>query len=500
MEVLLTFDVGTTSMKCCAFDASFNILAKTAVEYQLETKGEHVIEADPEIYFSGFVKSVGLIKEKGIDLSKVVSLGFTTQGETLTLVDGKGEPVAKSVVWLDDRAFEEAEELKKSISATDFSKKTGQPEIGGATPLAKLKNLLKNDYIGDHAYKALLLEDYLVFRLTGEYKTEHSLICSTGYYDIREHRIENGYLSLAGAENSLIPEVCKCGEIAGKVTREAAELCGLREGIPVVLTAMDQTCSAIGAGNVEKGIVSETTGTCLTALTTVERPFDDPGALQFYTHFDDGYLALAYNPTAAMIIKWLKDEFIKDTDGCRNSEFNAYDYMSCLAEKVPAGCDGMLVLPHFAGKLIPYISPDMRGCFYGVSVNSTKGHFIRGVMEGVAFMLKEDLDYFAKNGIVSDEIRSLGGGSRDSLWMKIKASVTGKNIYTLENEESTSLGAAILSAKGIGLISDVKAASRKAAKIRETFLPDENEREVYEKAYARYKKLDEAIRSFVGNG
>lgn len=498
MEIILTFDVGTTSMKCCAFDTDFNVIEKTVTEYSLQTRGEHMVEADPEIYFDGLIKSISLMKEKGVDLSDVAAIGMTTQGETTVALGRDGKPVRNAIVWLDDRASDEAEELSREIPSDVFFRRTGMPEIGGALPLSKLKMLMREDS-DRRISKVLLLEDYLIYRLTGEYKTEHSLICSTGYYDILNRRLNGDFLSLAGADPYVLPEVGKCGDVAGLVTTDAARLCGIKAGTPVVLTAMDQTCSAIGAGNVEEGVVSETTGTCLTVLSTVKRPdLTKPGPLQFYTHYDDSFLALAYDPTAALLIKWLKDEFIKDTDGCKSSPLNAYDYMSSLAEKVPAGCDGLLALPQFAGKNVPDFCPDMRGTFYGLSVNTTKGHFIRAIMEGVAFMLRENLDCLEKSGIAAREIRSLGGGSRDLLWTKIKASVTGKKLVTLENEESTSLGAAILAAKGVGMINDVPSAAEKAVRTRDAFLPDERERNIYDETYAKYLRLDRAIRGFVG--
>lgn len=494
MSVLLTFDVGTTSMKCCAFDENFSILASSTVEYTLNTRGEHIVEADPNIYWDGMCKSIRNLQEKGIDLKQIVSCGITTQGETSIVLNKDLEPICPAIVWLDDRADTQAAWLASEITLPKFYQTTGLPEIGGAVPLAKLKMLMENPDIKARAYKILLLEDYLVFKLTGQIKTEHSLICSTGYYDIINHSYRDDFLSLAGATRDLLPEVLPCGTVAGKVTKDAASQTLLPEGIPVVLTAMDQTASAIGAGNVRSGIVSETTGTCLTVVATTEKPDFTTGVpLQYYTHYDNQYLVLAYNTTAAIIMKWFKDEFIAQTEECKNSPLNAYDYMSQLAAAVEPGCEGLTMLPHFAGKAMPNFCPNVRGCFYGVSLNTKKAHFIRAIMEGVSYMLRENLESFEKAGIPLAQIRSLGGGARDTVWSSIKASITGKTLVTTQVQESTSLGAAFLSAKAIGMTADVPSLADRIISLGQTFAPDTAQQTVYNDLYQKYLQLDRAI-------
>lgn len=494
MRTLLTFDVGTTSMKCCAFDEALKLVSNTTVEYALDTKGAHIVEADPNIYWEGMCNSIRALQEKGICLQEVLSCGITTQGETTIVVDSHGTPILPAIVWLDDRASQQARFLTKRITADRFYRTTGMPELGGATPLAKLKMLMDDPDIKRRAAKVLLLEDWLVYKLTCRFATEHSLICSTGYYDIIKRDYCDEFLSLAGASRDILPPVLPCGTIGGTVTAEAAAQCLLPEGTPVVLTAMDQTASAIGAGNIHTGVVSETTGTCLTVVATAEKPDFSTGVpLQYYTHYDGKFLALAYNTTAAIIMKWFKDEFIAQTDECRSSPLNPYDYMSTLAESIAPGADGLTMLPHFAGKAMPDFRPNVRGCFYGMSLNTSKGHFIRAIMEGVSYMLRENLESFEKAGIPVSQIRSLGGGSRDTVWSGIKASVTGRTLLTTMQEESTSLGAAILSAKAIGLAPDVSAMVEKAVALKGAYHPDPALQATYSSLYEKYLRLDKAI-------
>lgn len=494
MKTILTFDVGTTSMKCCAFDENLQLIASSSAEYSLNTQGSHIVESDPEIYWNGMCKSIRQLIENGLNPSDIAICGITTQGETSILLDRHGKPLRPAIVWLDDRAADQAAFLAANIDKTDFYQTTGLTEISGALPLAKLRWLNEQEELRGKIAKILLLEDYLIYRLTGEIKTEHSIICSTGYYDIQTHSYRDDYLRLADASDSILPEVLPCGSIAGTVSKLASEQCLIPQGTPIALTAMDQTASAVGAGNVMPGDVTETTGTCLTlAATTDKTDCTTSAPIQYYTHYDGRYLALAYNATAAIIMKWFKDECIADTDAFRSSGKNSYTYMSELAATVSAGADGLIMLPHFAGKAMPNFSPNVRGCFYGVSLHTGKAHFIRAIMEGVSFMLRENLESFEKAGIAVNEIRSLGGGSKDNLWCEIKASVTQKTMHTMQVEESTSLGAAILCAKAIGMTQDVAALARSTTKTKRTYYPNPTLADTYTDAYQKYLALDRAI-------
>jgi xylulokinase len=499
MQVILTFDVGTTSMKCCAFDEQFRIIDSVTIEYALETRGENFIEVDPAVYWKGLCDSTRTLFSRSLRPENVAAVAITTQGETTIVLDGHDTPILPAIVWLDNRAGAQAEDLSAHIDIRRFYSTTGLPSISGTMPVAKLKWIMEQPELRNRVRKILLLEDYLIYRLTGQFVTEHSLVCSTGYYNIITHRYESGILDLAGVPEELLPEVLPCGSMAGSVTGISAGETGLRPGTPVVCTAMDQTSSAVGAGNITVGTVSETTGTCLTIVATAEKPdFDAASALQYYTHYNDKYLALAYNPTAAIIMKWFKDQFVADTEGLKAAGINAYNYMSELAAAVPPGSDGLLLIPHFTGKSMPDTYDAMRGCFMGLSLGTTRGHFIRAIMEGVAYMMRENLGMFNAAGIPVSQIRSLGGGARDTLWCAIKASVAGCEVLTMENDESTSLGAAILAAGAIGRTGDVAALSLQLARSKASYMPDPDWQKVYNRLYRDYKRLDAMAAAFYG--
>jgi len=339
----------------------------------------------------------------------------------------------------------------------------------------------------------------MIHRMTGRFVSHHSLQSSTGWYDINDGRLWSGMLSAAGLDTSLFPEVLPCGVKAGTLTKQAACDLGLAEDITVATGAMDQICSAIGAGNIVPGIITETTGTALViGATSVAPDYTHPLKPVYYTHYEKGrFLLLPYCTTAGIVLKWFKDEFCGEelAESARTGR-QVYDILDRLAETVAPGSDGLIVLPHFAGSYSPDLNPSARGVFFGVDLAKKRGHFVRAILESIAYMLRENTELLEKTGAGAREIRSLGGGAKSALWNRIKADVTGRTVVTMVNGESTSLGAAILGSVALGWHRSVAEACESTVVTAKRFEPDEAARGIYDRQYARYLSLYRALAGF----
>lgn len=495
MGIFLTFDIGTTAVKGCAFDERFRRVASVKQEYALETPREHFVEMDPQAYWRAVADGARRIIAGGISPESILCVTFTTQGETLIPVDRTGEPLSSAIVWLDDRAQREAEQLAGVIDRETFYHTTGIPQLSAATPLAKLCwHVRQRRDLHEKVYKYLLLEDYLIFRMTGRFVTEQSLLSSTGYYDIVCRRYWPEALRACGVGEEKLPEVLPCAALAGGVTGEAAAQTGLMEGTPVIAGAMDQVCAALGAGNVRQGVLVENTGTCLAVTATADRPaFSADGAVQVYTHFDDRYLLLAYNPTAAVVLKWFKDAFLGEYAQALPPGANLYDAMTAEAAKVPALAGGVTMIPHFSGRLFPDADPDMRGAFVGLGLGTTRAHCIRAILESVAYMLRQSVQALEALGVSVTEIRSVGGASVSDLWNRIKASITRLPTASMSESESTALGAAMLGALGLGMYPDAREISDRFIRPDREYAPAPGEASAYEWGFARFEEINRRL-------
>jgi len=490
----LTFDVGTTSMKTCVFQRDFSIAFSHTEEYDLVYPEKDYVELPAEQYWQALCRGIAAVWKFGISAEQLRVVTITTQGETLIPVDGKGVPLTNAIVWLDNRAEAEAAELNAKLAPEEFFHTTGMTELTGATPIAKLLWLRRHcPAVSSKTARFLLLEDYLIFRLTGRMISEHSLLSSTGYLDIRNNCYWEKILRLSGVSQELLNPILPCGSVAACVTVEAAEQTGLLPGMPVATGAMDQIAGALGAGNIRPGVITETTGTCLALGATAKVPDFDMAAGKFsiYRHFDDQYIYLPYDPTAAIILKWFQENFMGQLAAeCKASGMSIYQQMDRLAEASGPGAKGVLLVPHFSGKLVPDCNPNAKGVFYGVGLDTVPADLIRAILEGVGYMLRENLECFRAAGIPVQEVRSMGGGSRSDLWMQVKADICQTPFVRTMESEAASLGAAMLGALALGDFPDAQTLCDTCLRTDRVFLPGQP---VYESGYRKYLALFRAL-------
>ena len=445
-DTILAFDIGTTSVKIVQFTPELRQVACVREESALNRSGK-TVEAPPERYLDAVRRGLSRLPERG----SAAAVAVTTQGETLIPVDGDGRPLCDAIVWLDSRADREAEELRGRLDEREFYETTGLPAVGGALPLAKLLWLRRErPEIFSAARKFLLLEDYLIFWLTGRMVTEKSLLTSTGYFDIRRDCLWEKALAEAGVGPERIPEALECGVPAGKILPERAAELGLSPRAVVVTAAMDQTAAALAAGRTEPGAVTETTGTALVVTACTGAPEFRPGhRTVVYRHAEKGkYLYLLAGNTAGMALGWFRDEFCRDMPG-----EEGYALLDGMAARVPRGCGGLVFLPYLSGCVEPDFLPGATGCFYGVRLSSTRAHFARAVMESAACQLADFLDRLRDLGCEPrGPVISLGGGARSGLWMQMMADFGEHGFSVPFCREASAAGAALLAARGSGLL------------------------------------------------
>ena len=461
---LLGIDYGTTSVKAALFDENLQQSVCLSEDYTLKIKDD-IVEFEAVKYWDILEKLLGTVLKE----SKVDALSIDTQCETLILTDEFGNPVRDAIVWLDNRATKEAEIIEEHFGRQKVYEITGQPEITATWPACKLLWIKNNEpEVWAKTKKIFLLEDYLLYKLTGEFVTEKTLQSSSLYFDINEGKWWREILDFIGVSEEMLPKLLDSGKCVGEY-----------DGIKIVTSAMDQIAGAIGAGVVEKGTVSEMTGTTMAIFVpTDEIPsYDETSIVPCHYNYDNGYCLLSWSPTAGMALKWFKNAFLAD------KSFKELDEM---AEKVSVGSDGVVFLPYLCGSTMPKYNPDARGSFTGLTPEHTSAHLVRSIMESVACILKSNLDYL---NVPVNEIRAMGGGALSSLWCNMKADITGKNLVTLKNKETACLGSAILAGVGSGCFTSVKDACKKI-QTDKIYTPTGAD---YSAAYEKYIEYDSIL-------
>jgi xylulokinase len=461
---LLGIDIGTTSVKTALFSDKLEMKMSLTADYTLDSHGDRV-EFDGSKYWDIVKNEIEKIREE----YNIDALAVDTQCETLILTDENGFPVRPAIVWLDNRATEEAEIITEHFGHKRVYEVTGQPEITATWPACKLLWVKRHEpEIWSKVKKVFLLEDYILYKMTGKFISEKTLQSSTIYFDIHHGEWWKEMLDFIGVDTNMLPTL-----------NSSAKLVGEYDGISVVTGAIDQIAGAIGAGVVKKGIVSEMTGTTMVIFMPSDTvpEYDPKSIVPCHYNYDDKYCLLSWTPTAGMALKWFKNAL------CENYSFSELDD---LAQSVPAGSEGVTFLPYLCGSTMPKYNPDARGSFTGLTTEHHRGHFVRAVMESVSCMLKSNLDYLALD---VDEIRAMGGGANSPLWCQMKSDMTGKRLVTLKNKETACLGSAILAGVGVGVFGTVEEAA-KMIELDRAFEPQGTD---YSECYQRYLHYDRIL-------
>lgn len=461
----LGIDLGTTSVKAAVFDDTGRRLSLRSVEYSLDTGAGGVIEFPAERYVSICRELIdGLSAEFRIE-----ALSIDSQGETLILADSDGKALYPAINWMDTRAVNEAKLIEEKFGRRKVYEITGQPEITAGWPASKLLWFRNNrPDIFSRIKKIFLLEDWIIYNLCGAFVSEPTLQSSSVYFDIRKRVWRDEMLDFVGVSDCQLPEVVPCGSAAGEY-----------RGIKVVTGALDQIAGSLGAGVSSPGEISEMTGTIMAICAPCRDipAYDSNSVIPCHLHALDGmYCRLMWSSAAGAALKWFRDGFLP------GEKFPALDKM---AAAVPPGCEGLTFLPHLCGASIPVYNPDAKGCFYGLTLTHTRAHFVRAILESVAYTLKSDLDYIGFGG--ESELRITGGGAYGELWPQIKSDVTGCRLVTLDETECACLGAAMLAGVGAGFYPSLRDAAAMAVRTKRVFTPSGAD---YSGAYRAYLNLD----------
>lgn len=497
MDFLLAIDIGTTTVKAGVFSVDGKCIGIAHQGYDLDTPAVDQVEIDAEIYWEATINVVRKALDQGhIPNNKIAGIGVSSQGETLVAVDKNGIPIYPAIVWLDKRAQKQAQELELQLGETVYAH-TGIPEINPTWTACKIAWLKENHPdVYNKVDKFLLVQDFIIHRLTGQFITEGSISCTTMLFDIVSRCWWEDAYKAIGLSPTRLAKISNPGEIAGKLTDKAAATLGLSSGTPVVLGGMDQAVGAVGAGNIMPEMVSETTGGALAIQVTLTRPDIDPTQqVPVYLHsVPDRYLFVPVCDTGGMALQWFKDVFgtVEEELAAKEGK-NVYELLTDMAGEVPAGCEGLIMLPHLMGAFSPEYNSRARGSFVGFTLYHKKNHFTRAVLEAVAFMLRRNLELIQESGIEIKEIRSTGGGAASQLWRQIKADVCQIPVVTLQNNDTALLGDAILAAIAVGLYASPEEAVQQMVSPAQKLLPIPGNDSIYEEAFQNYCQLNDIL-------
>lgn len=460
----ITVDLGTTNIKVATYDETLRQLAIVSETVEYMRNGD-LVEFDAEDYFQTVARLITKCCKNAFPTSPypVREIVLTGQAESLILISEKGRPIRNGISWMDMRSRAECEELQNSFDVEQCYHITGQPSIIPTWPITKILWLKRHEpKIFEQTKYYLLIKDYIQMRLTGIIAGEYSVYNFSHYFDICKKQYWHGILDYVGVNLSQLPALVEPCTVIGRLTQEAASLTGLSKDTKVNVGTLDHFSGMIGTGNIKEGIISESTGTVLGIATMVNMPlFSKERVPCHYGPFPNTYVLLPVCESGGISLEWFKNELMSQTD---YADIN----QNCSIKKRPGS---IVFLPYLTGINAPDFNKDASGVFFGLNVNHNQYDLALAVMEGVAHMLRSNIDSIEQAGIKATGIISTGGGARSDLWCQIKADITNYPIMVPENEEASCLGCAIIGAVAEGIYHDYKSAVDDLISIRKNFNP-----------------------------
>lgn len=480
----ISIDLGTTNIKVAAYGDALEELAIEAENVNY-IGGGIFIEFDPQEYFH-------IVKNTLIRCCKKVfsttpfpinQIILTGQAESLILVDKDMNPLRNGISWLDMRSSEECKELKAHFDSDLCYKTTGQPEIIPTWPITKILWVKKNEpEVFARVEKFLLLKDYIHYQLTGSLAGEFSIYNFSHYFDITQKKYWEEILAYCGVDSSQLPPLVEPCSIVSNITPQLAEDLHLNTTTRINLGTLDHFAGMIGTGNITEGIISESTGTVLSIATMVTNAtFSKSKVPCHYGPFKNSYVLLPVCESGGVSLEWYKKQFMADV---------SYASMNKKLSK-RALPNELIFLPYITGVNAPDFNSNAKGVFYGAQLKHDKFDFAYAVMEGIAHLLKINIDYIQRAGYPVGRIISTGGGARSDLWSQIKANITGYEVAIPSNEEAACLGAAIIGAVADKKFVNYEEAIKNCVSIKKQFFP--KDKSLFLRKHELFRNLYKAL-------
>ena len=499
MAFLLGVDIGTSGTKTVLFDEAGNTVASAVEEYPLYQPNVGWAEQDPEDWWMATYTTIKqVVSKSGINAAEIKGIGLSGQMHGAVLLDQNNNVLRKAIIWCDQRSFAECDQITSTIGKERLIEITANPALTGFTASKILWVRNNEPQIYEKVKKILLPKDYIRFKLTGEFATEVSDASGMQLMDIPARKWSDEVLGKLSIERSMLGELYESQEVTGKVNKDASLLTGLEVGTIVVGGAGDQAAGAIGNGIVRPGVVSSTIGTSGVVFAFSQNVSIDPlGRVHTFCHaVPNTWHIMGVTQGAGLSLKWFRDNFcIEEKRTAELMKVDPYMLMDKEAEKVNAGCSGLIYLPYLMGERTPHLDPNAKGVFFGLSAKHEKQDMIRSVMEGVVYSLKDCLEIIKEMGVDVSEVRASGGGGKSPLWRQMQADVFGTEITTINSSEGPALGVALLAGVGAGVYSNITEACDVVIKVKTRQEADNQLNSEYTKFYNIYKRLYKSLKS-----
>jgi len=490
MDCIITIEIGTGAIRVAAFDLKGAMLGSSKGAYPTFHARPDFSEQDPEqIFITMLYILKNFLNEKiHPKKHKVVCICFSAAMHSVLPIDKNGVPLGNAMVWSDNRAKKEANELKNSKLGKSLYKVTGTP-IHAMSPLNKITWIKNNDKERfNSAQKFISIKTYILQQLTGEYIVDYSIASATGMLNIYTLKWENDALKPAGITKEKLPDLVPVFYTPKKLKKEFQTSLGLPDKVKLIVGSSDGCMATLGAGVWGDGkatvTLEESGAVRVTGKAALQ---DDKQRLFNYLITEGHYVSGGPTNNAGSVFEWYAKQF---------GDFkNAFDLEDCMenlindAAKVSVGSAGLIFLPYLQGERAPIWNANAKGVYFGLNINHQQQHFVRATIEGILYAIYS----IGKTLQEHRNIKSLSANGTFAsypFWTQMMADIFNIPVHIKQGSgsDSVAFGSFLLSATEIGIYKNLDEAA-KTVKLPDSFTPNKQHHQVHMKNYAIFERL-----------
>lgn len=484
--VVVGVDAGTTAAKATAFTLDGRAVEGGEHGYPLDVGARGHATQDPAVVVAAVLRALRDAAARcDAAGAAVAGIAVSSAMHGLCALDGRDVPLTPLITWADVRAAPQADRLRAADPG--LHDRTGTP-VHPMAPLAKIAWLREEDPATFAATRRWVgLKELVLHALTGAWAVDESVASGTGLWNAGTRDWDPGALRTAGIDAAALAPLVGVATVVGGLSARAAAVSGLAPGSPVVAGAGDGPLANLGVGAAAPGVAACSIGTSGALRLTVDRPGVDRDRRLFSYALDDRrWVTGGAINNGGSVLRWVGDALAPDLGP------HAEDELLTLAAEVPAGADGLVLLPSLLSERAPRWRADARGAYVGLSAHHGRGHLVRAAVEGVCLQLALVLDSLRDAGHRVDEVRATGGFTRSPFWRQVLTDVLGLPVGVPHGHQGSGLGAAIVGMRALGLIpADVRAARRIV--VAERLVPEPGAAARYAALRPVFAELQEAL-------
>lgn len=493
MKYLIGVDFGGGSSKATLLREDGMIVATATKEYPTFYPQIGWTEQKPEDSYQAFVANVQAVLQKGaVAPQDVAAICLDAATHTAVLLDAEDQVIRDSIYWTDSRSRKEVAFLQSHFADKIYSLSHNIPNEMWTLPhLMWLRENEKENF--DRIHKVMFVKDYVRYRLTGDFVTDTVEAMGSMLMDVPKGCWSEELCTLAGIRKEMLPKIVGPREILSPISEKACRETGLSPKTKVIAGSTDTVMEVYANGAIHQGQMTVKLATAGRICPITDHALSNRRLVN-YQHIIPGlWYPGTGTKSCAASYRWYRDAFgraelAEEKDG----GMDAYEAMNREAEKIAPLSDNLYFHPYLQGELTPYFDSSLRGSFVGIRSHHTKAHFTRALLEGVAYSLKDCYQVIQKENLDIHQAIVIGGGAKGTLWRQIVSDVLGITMMKTKNNDS-SLGSAMLAGVAAGVFSSFEESVAKCVKIEATVKPDPENHRRYEKGFARYQKIHDAL-------